>query len=48
MEVIWQKANDETGRLRFRAGADAERLLEDRKAQDDDTFIGNLKQMMRE
>lgn len=46
-EVIWQAANDTTGRLRFRAGADAERLLDARKAQDDATFIGGLKQLMQ-
>ncbi|NVK13895.1 MAG: SDR family oxidoreductase [Rhodobacteraceae bacterium] len=47
-DVIWQAANDTTDRLRFRAGADAERLLDDRKAQDDATFIGGIKQLMEE
>ena len=42
-EAVWAAAHDETGALRFRAGADAERLLADRKAQDDATFIGALK-----
>ena len=42
-EVIWEAAHDETGALRFRAGADAEALLEARKQQDDATFIGALK-----
>jgi len=46
--VIWQAANDTTDRLRFRAGADAERLLDDRKTQDDATFIGGIKQLMKE
>jgi NADP-dependent 3-hydroxy acid dehydrogenase YdfG len=45
-EVIWEAANDTGDRLRFRAGADAERLLEERKAQDDATFIGSIKKMM--
>ena len=42
-ETIWAAAHDETGTLRFRAGADAEALLTNRKAQDDATFIGALK-----
>jgi len=42
-ETIWAAVHDETGTLRFRAGADAEALLSDRKAQDDATFIGALK-----
>jgi hypothetical protein len=47
-DVIWQAANDTTDRLRFRAGADAEQLLDDRDAQDDETFIGGIKQLMKE
>lgn len=47
-DVIWRAANDHTDRLRFRAGADADRLLDDRKAQDDATFIGGIKQLMEE
>lgn len=42
-QVIWAAAHDETGTLRFRAGADAEALLAARKQQDDATFIGGLK-----
>jgi NAD(P)-dependent dehydrogenase (short-subunit alcohol dehydrogenase family) len=42
-EAIWAAAHDETGTLRFRAGADAEALLAARKEQDDATFIGELK-----
>jgi NAD(P)-dependent dehydrogenase (short-subunit alcohol dehydrogenase family) len=42
-EVIWAAAHDETGKLRYRAGADAEALLSARKAQSDDAFIGKLK-----
>jgi NAD(P)-dependent dehydrogenase (short-subunit alcohol dehydrogenase family) len=42
-ETIWAAAHDETGALRFRAGADAEVLLAARKEQDDATFIGELK-----
>lgn len=41
------KAVNETGdRLRFRAGADAEALLDDRKVQDDETFIGGIKNVI--
>jgi short-subunit dehydrogenase len=46
-EVIWDAANDGGDRLRFRAGADAERLLDDRKSQDDASFIGNIKALMK-
>jgi len=46
-EVIWDAANETGDRLRFRAGADAERLLEERKAKDDTTFIGSIKKMMK-
>ena len=45
--VIWQAANDQTDRLRYRAGADAERLLDARQAQDDATFLGTIKQWMQ-
>jgi hypothetical protein len=45
-ETIWTAVHDETGTLRFRAGADADALLTDRKAQDDATFIGALKSRM--
>ncbi|MEY8837969.1 SDR family oxidoreductase [Cribrihabitans sp. XS_ASV171] len=46
-DVIWQAVNEAGSCLRFRAGADAEALLEDRKASDDETFIGGIKDMMR-
>ena len=46
-EVIWQAANDTSDRLRYRAGADAERLLDARKAQDDATFVGTIKRWMQ-
>jgi NAD(P)-dependent dehydrogenase (short-subunit alcohol dehydrogenase family) len=47
-DVIWQATNDTTDRLRFRAGADADNLLDDRKAQDDATFISGIKRLMEE
>ena len=46
-EVIWQAATEPGDRLRFRAGKDAHALLDDRKAQDDATFIGNIKELMK-
>lgn len=45
-EVIWDAAHDATDTLRFRAGADAEALLDARKAQDDAVFIGGLKSQL--
>jgi len=42
-DVIWNAATDGTDTLRYRAGADAEMLLDARKAQDDATFIGGMK-----
>ncbi|RBI83473.1 short-chain dehydrogenase/reductase [Rhodosalinus halophilus] len=45
-EVIWEAVNEPGGRLRFRAGTDAEALLDDRKVQDDETFIGRIKDLM--
>jgi NAD(P)-dependent dehydrogenase (short-subunit alcohol dehydrogenase family) len=45
-DVVWEAAHETGNRLRFRAGADAHRLLDDRKAQDDATFIGELKNLM--
>jgi len=47
-EVIWDAANETGDRLRFRAGPDATTLLDARKAQDDATFIGEIKRMMSE
>ncbi|WP_071675963.1 SDR family oxidoreductase [Nioella nitratireducens] len=46
-EVIWEAANETGNRLRFRAGPDAHALLGDRKTQDDATFIGGLKELMK-
>ena len=43
-EVIWNAVTDGTDTLRYRAGADAVELLDNRKALDDATFIGGLKQ----
>ncbi len=43
-DAIWQAATDGTNTLRYRAGADAEELLNNRKAADDETFIGGMKQ----
>jgi len=45
-DVIWAAATDGTETLRYRAGPDAENLLDARKQQDDATFIGNLKSGM--
>lgn len=45
-EVIWDAANETGGRLRFRAGQDAERLLDERKSQDDADFIDGIKKLM--
>lgn len=42
-EVIWEAVTDGTDTLRYRAGADAVELLDNRKALDDATFIGGLK-----
>ena len=47
-DVIWQAATAPDDQLRFRAGPDAVDLLDQRKAQDDATFIGGLKAMMKE
>jgi NAD(P)-dependent dehydrogenase (short-subunit alcohol dehydrogenase family) len=46
--VIWQAVTDTGDRLRFRAGADAHALLDDRKAKDDAAFIGGLKELMKD
>ncbi len=47
-EIIWNAANETGHRLRYRAGADAVELLDRRKAQDDATFIGEIKDLMEE
>lgn len=41
-DVIWQAVTDGTDRLRYRAGADAEALLDKRKAEDDATFFAGI------
>jgi hypothetical protein len=45
-DVIWEAANDTGKRLRYRAGLDANRLLDDRKARDDERFIADMKDLM--
>lgn len=45
-KVIWQAVTDGSNTLRYRAGADAVELLDNRKLQDDETFIGGMKQQM--
>ena len=47
-DVIWEAATETGSRLRFRAGADAVELLDRRKQQDDATFIGAIKDLMKE
>ena len=45
-QVIWTAVTDGTNQLRYRAGDDAEFLLTNRKAADDATFIGGMKQQL--
>jgi hypothetical protein len=45
-EVIWTAVTDGTSKLRYEAGADAVELIANRKALDDATFIGGLKQQL--
>lgn len=45
-DVIWQAVNDPGDRLRFRAGSDAEALLDASKAKSDADFIGGVKVLM--
>lgn len=45
-DVIWQAVTDGTSTLRYRAGPDADALLDARKSQDDATFIGEIKKNM--
>lgn len=47
-EVIWQATHATGDHLRFRAGPDAEVLLDRRKHEDDATFIGSIKALMAE
>ena len=42
-EVIFSAVTDGTSRLRYRAGADAEALLDYRRDVDDDTFLAGIK-----
>jgi NADP-dependent 3-hydroxy acid dehydrogenase YdfG len=42
-DVIWQAVTDGSDQLRYTAGADAAELMANRKALDDETFIGGLK-----
>lgn len=46
-EVIWQTVTEPGDRLRFRAGSDAEAMLEARKSEDDTTFISGIEELMR-
>ncbi|MCY4006548.1 MAG: SDR family oxidoreductase [Rhodobacteraceae bacterium] len=43
-DVIWAAVTDGTHQLRYRAGDDAEMILNRRKTDDDATFIGGIKQ----
>lgn len=45
-KVIWTAVTDGTSTLRYRAGSDAVELLDNRKAQDDEFFIGNMKKQI--
>lgn len=45
-DVIWTAVTDGTTTLRYRAGADAVELLDNRKALSDDDFIGGLKSQL--
>lgn len=47
-DVIWIAANDTSNLLRFRAGLDSEAMLDRRKEEDDATFIGGIKALMKE
>ncbi len=43
-EVVWNAVTDGSGRLRYRAGADAEALLTHRRNADDETFMAGIRQ----
>lgn len=45
-DVIYSAVTDGSSQLRYTAGEDARQMIADRKAQDDDTFIGGLKAQM--
>lgn len=42
-DIIWQAATDGSDTLRYRAGADAAVLLDRRKAESDEVFLGAMK-----
>ena len=42
-DVIWTAVTDGTDTLRYTAGDDARELISNRKALDDETFIGGIK-----
>jgi NAD(P)-dependent dehydrogenase (short-subunit alcohol dehydrogenase family) len=42
-EVVYAAATDDTDRLRYEAGADAEQLLASRRASDDASFLASVK-----
>ncbi len=46
-EVIFQAATDGTDQLRYTAGADAKALIGKRKAEDDATFIGDIRRQFQ-
>jgi hypothetical protein len=46
-DAIWTAVYDTSSRLRFRAGQDAETLLDRRKLEDDESFLGSIKALMR-
>lgn len=45
-EVIWTAVTDGTNTLRYTAGEDAREIVANRKALDDETFIGGMKAQM--
>ena len=45
-DVVWRAVTDESHTLRYRAGADADALLDARKEQSDSTFIADIKKNM--
>ncbi|MES0884292.1 SDR family oxidoreductase [Roseibium sp. SCP14] len=46
-EVIWRAVTDDSDKLRYRVGSDAEILLSNRMAWGDETFIGQVRQQFR-
>jgi hypothetical protein len=45
-DVIWRAVKESGDYLRFRAGPDAEALLDERKSKSDADFIGGLRALM--